>query len=232
MEGKHYSFIGNDCPPGYRRVATIDVADPADVRWAQDQDYRIGSIYDGLSGSCAEPCAADVYECLDDLLPVYALSVRQPWAYAIIHEGKDIENRRWTRLFAHGRSALDFRGPVCIHASKGMTRAEYEEAAGTFAEAGATLPPPHELLRGGIIGTVEIVDVVRKSRSPWFFGPVGLVLANPRPVDFIPCPGALGFFRWQADPEGSADPPAKWMLPPGERRETKQEAADRQGALL
>lgn len=59
---KSYSFIGNDCPPGYRRVGTIDVADPADVHSAQDKGYRIGTIYNGYSGSCAEPCAADIYE--------------------------------------------------------------------------------------------------------------------------------------------------------------------------
>lgn len=65
---KSYSFIGNDCPPGYRRVGTIDVADPADVRRAEDRGYRIGTIYDGRSYSCAEPCAADIYEELDEAL--------------------------------------------------------------------------------------------------------------------------------------------------------------------
>lgn len=63
---KSYSFIGNDCPPGYRRVGTIDVADPADVHSAQDKGYRIGTIYNGYSGSCAEPCAADIYERPDE----------------------------------------------------------------------------------------------------------------------------------------------------------------------
>lgn len=63
---KSYSFIGNDCPPGYRRVGRIDVADPADVHSAQDKGYRIGTIYDGYSGSCAEPCAADIYERPDE----------------------------------------------------------------------------------------------------------------------------------------------------------------------
>lgn len=28
-------------------------------------------------------------------IPHLALSVRQPWAWAIIHAGKDIENRTW-----------------------------------------------------------------------------------------------------------------------------------------
>ena len=36
------------------------------------------------------------------------LSILQPWAWAIIHGGKDVENRTW-------RTA--YRGPLLIHAS-------------------------------------------------------------------------------------------------------------------
>lgn len=56
------TWIGHDCPAGWRRVGSIDVADPADVSWALDRDYRIGAIFDGMSFSVAEPCAADIYE--------------------------------------------------------------------------------------------------------------------------------------------------------------------------
>lgn len=58
---KQYSWIGDDCPPNYKRVGTIDVADPAAVDSALNRGRRIGSIYDGYSGSVAEPCAADTY---------------------------------------------------------------------------------------------------------------------------------------------------------------------------
>lgn len=58
---KHYRWIGDDHPPGWRRVGSVDVADPADTRRALDQGYRIGSIYDGGSYSVAEPCCADIY---------------------------------------------------------------------------------------------------------------------------------------------------------------------------
>jgi hypothetical protein len=61
MERWH-SWIGNDHPPGWRWVGTIDLADPADVAWALDRDLKIGPHYDGMTGSVAEPCAADVYE--------------------------------------------------------------------------------------------------------------------------------------------------------------------------
>jgi hypothetical protein len=43
--------------------------------------------------------------------------------------------------------------------------------------------------------SVEIVDIVRDSASPWFTGPCGLVLANPEPLPFWPCRGRLGFFE-------------------------------------
>ena len=144
-------------------------------------------------------------------LPVYALSVRQPWAWAIIHAGKDIENRSWK----HGNPGLKFRGRVAIHAAKGMTRDEYEDGADWIRRCGARCPHAADLWRGGIIGTVEIADVVRSSMSPWFFGPVGLKLRDPLPIDFIPSSGALGFFRWTAGDVSMVPDPARWMLQEG-----------------
>ncbi len=53
---------------------------------------------------------------------------------------------------------------------------------------------PNELERGGIIGSVDIVDCVRHSSSPWFAGPIGFVLRDPQPLTFTPYKGQLGFF--------------------------------------
>ena len=154
------------------------------------------------------------------MLPPLALSVRQPWAWAIMH-GKDIENRSWRKP----NPGLNFRGPVCIHAASGMTRDEYGDSIDWIAERVQKLhelPAARKLVRGAIIGVVDVVDVVRKSSSPWWMGPVGLVLANPRPIEPIPCKGALGFFRWQRG--GEIAPPAKWMLPrPQDTPETANE---------
>lgn len=161
-------------------------------------------------------------------LPRFALSVRQPWAWAIIHGGKDIENRSWKRP----NPGLAFRGRCCIHASKGMTRDEFEGAGWTFADCGiASAPAAHDLQRGGIIGHVEIVDVVLQSDSPWFFGWIGLVLRDPVAVPFIRCDGQLGFFEWRAG-EGDPEPPARWMLPASERPKTKAERASEQGRMF
>ncbi len=123
------------------------------------------------------------------ILPEFAISIRQPWAWLILHAGKDIENRSWP---------TKFRGRVLVHAAKGMTREEYAEGA-CFAWSlsdGKILLPRYEALdRGGIAGEVEIVGCVARSTSEWFVGYWGFELVNPRPLPFIPCRGALGFFR-------------------------------------
>lgn len=128
--------------------------------------------------------------------PRLALSIRQPWAWAIVHAGKDIENRDW---FTH------HRGPICIHAAKGNTWPEWDDALFFMMSIDVHPPFRHAIERGGIIGTAEIVDCVSASRSPWFFGKWGFVLANVQPVEFIPAKGALGFFEWHESPVAPAE---------------------------
>jgi hypothetical protein len=125
--------------------------------------------------------------------PDIAISVRQPWAWAIIHAGKDVENRNWQP----NNPGLRKRGRVAIHAAKGMTRDEYANASAFMRSVGITCPPAADLARGCIIGSVEIVDVVRQHPSFWFMGPVGLVLREPRATSHAVAAGQLGFFRWE-----------------------------------
>lgn len=144
-------------------------------------------------------------------LPRHALSVRQPWAWAILHAGKDIENRSWR----YGHPSRRFRGAVCIHAARGMTRAEYEEAAGFMAKIGVVCPKPADLVRGAILGTVVIVDGINVNNppaaSPWFMGPFGFVLRDAQPLTApIPAMGQLDFFQWSQG--GEIISPSKWML--------------------
>jgi hypothetical protein len=136
---------------------------------------------------------------------IKALSVRQPWAWAIIHGGKDIENRTWQAV-NNGRMVP---GRICIHASKGMTRDEYEGANDMMNRIGVKCPLPFALIRGGIIGTVTVTGIVKESESPWFFGPRGLVLADPEPCEPIPASGQLGYFNWTAG--GELVEPVAWM---------------------
>ena len=123
-----------------------------------------------------------------------AISIRQPWAWLILNAGKDIENRDWP---------TSYRGPILIHASKGMTRDEYDDAVDTARAArrvlgaipGLTMPSFANMERGGIVDQVELVDCVQDSTSPWFFGKYGFVLRNPKRLPFVPLKGQLGFFE-------------------------------------
>lgn len=105
---------------------------------------------------------------------IRALTVRQPWAWAIVHGGKPVENR--TRNIAGG-----YRGPVAIHAGLVLDRAAIAdplitEAVGRLARAG--LPglarvvsrvgdedhPRNRVTerfgnRGAVIGVVDLVAV-------------------------------------------------------------------------
>ena len=161
------------------------------------------------------------------MIPELALSVRQPWAWAIIHAGKHLENRSWGS-FNHALKRQ--RGPICIHASSGMTRHEYEDARDFMLKFGVTCPAPADLVRGGIIGTAVIVDWVRTSHSFWFMGPGALSLREMTPIDPIPCSGALGYFKWRESGELTA--PAKWMVQYGSAEQKWDAKPDGQGRLL
>lgn len=83
-----------------------------------------------------------------------ALTVRQPWAWAIMHGQKDVENR--VRNLAGS-----YRGPLLIHA--GLTLDDQDAFSMVASLTGQRIPPLGEGhpsgLRGAILGTVNLVDV-------------------------------------------------------------------------
>lgn len=139
------------------------------------------------------------------LAPVRALSLRQPWAWLVLH-GKDIENRKWpTKL----------RGEFFIHAAKDMKQREYDDAVEIVRMIRGydlLLPSFGELERGGIVGQACLVDVIPPCAPPefagiacgcghpWHFGKqYGFKLKAARPLPFQPLRGMLGFFAVPAD---------------------------------
>ena len=128
-----------------------------------------------------------------------ALSIRQPWAYAIIHLGKDVENREWRT--AH-------RGRLYIHAGKTKpTKREWEIFNSVAVDAGVDTSWElfmRELRFGGIIGSVELIDCVHieskraedkgYNESPWAFGRYLWVFRDPKPIKFQPVLGQLNIF--------------------------------------
>jgi ASCH domain-containing protein len=122
---------------------------------------------------------------------VKALSIRQPWAWLIVTGYKDLENRSWR---------TNYRGPLLIHAGRAIDPTSLHQIERHY---GLRIPAK-KLLRGGIIGTVELIDVVKEHRSPWFDGKgFAWVLANPHPLDFVEMSGRLGLFDIDFTPSGS-----------------------------
>lgn len=115
-----------------------------------------------------------------------AISIKQPWAYAILHLGKNIENRTWK---------TNYRGRVLIHASKNFDNIGFQAMIKIcpyldFKLLNSIKNSP----RGCIVGAIDIVGCVSYSTTSWFFGPYGWVLENPQSISPIPYKGQLGFF--------------------------------------
>lgn len=95
------------------------------------------------------------------------LTVRQPWASAIFLAGKNVENRSWP---------VDYRGRLWIHAASKLDAAAVDDARLVYLL--------EELPMGVVIGSVELVDVVRRHRSRWAErGAFHWLLADPVLLD-------------------------------------------------
>lgn len=117
-----------------------------------------------------------------------ALTLRPHWAWFVVNGHKDIENRSWqTRLC----------GRIWIHASSSrVTRAEYEHFIAICRRRRIKQFPQRDGFQiGGIVGSVEIVASVERSRLFWFGGPYGFVLKHARNTRFKRMKGKLGFFE-------------------------------------
>jgi hypothetical protein len=124
-----------------------------------------------------------------------ALSVRQPWAFAIVMGFKPVENRTWFTAF---------RGPLLIHAGKAWGRAERADLAivlGLIAQYhGRPVDEAERLFYrhvwfGALVGRAVLQRCVDRHSSPWFAGPWGFVLERAEPVVPVTLKGALGFFE-------------------------------------
>ena len=111
-----------------------------------------------------------------------ALTIRQPWAEAILSLGKDVENRSWPTRY---------RGLLLIHAG-----AKRDDAL-----CDALGLNPRVLTYGAIVGTVELVDCVRVANSKWAEPDQWhWVLRNAKRLDSpVICRGAQGL--WNFGPE-------------------------------
>lgn len=119
-----------------------------------------------------------------------ALTIWQPWANAIAHHGKRIENRTWPPP----KSIIGER--IAIHAGKKVDK------------DAVTMLGVEPVPTGAIIATAVVLGWTNglpesHSQHRWFCGPCGWVLDQIRPLaNPEPCRGAQGL--WDVPPEVAA----------------------------
>lgn len=155
----------------------------------------------------------------------FAISLHAPWAWALMHAGKDVENR--SKNFPRRRDGEMVTGRVWVHASKGpgdkptfngAARSMLETLWNSWGSAGlkdttalfaATClehgdhAPTLEYLngfRGHIVGSIEVTgyrDPSDPPDSPWYIpGSLAVMVRNPKPLTKpVPAKGALGWWR-------------------------------------
>ena len=130
---------------------------------------------------------------------MYALTLYQPWADAIIHCGKRIENRFWkppTRVMGQR---------IALHAGAHIDR----DGRCKLQDSGFSLPA--KVVTRAIVGTVIVADCIDSEQQIpkdqleqliWWSGPYGWLLKDvhelPEPV---PCRGYQKLWRLPHDIE-------------------------------
>ena len=100
--------------------------------------------------------------------PLKAITLHRPWAYAITHLGKDIENRSWACPLATG-------SVIAIHAGQ-----KYDKQGADWIRQnlGLDCPPDGDEHPTGIVAIARFVGNVTASDSLWFSGPIGWQLTD------------------------------------------------------
>lgn len=122
-----------------------------------------------------------------------ALTLWQPWAWAVAAGKKTVENRPW----APPKSAIG--ETIAIHAGK-----VYDEDGEAFLRKHGVAIVPGMGIHGAILGTVRIDGFVELGQlhpdpvllDPMFFGRFGWKLSQARLfLEPVECKGALGLWR-------------------------------------
>lgn len=139
-----------------------------------------------------------------------ALTVRQPWAWAIATQGKNIENRTWK---------TPYRGLVAIHAGKSGEDMDavlpVDQADRRFRAiyakvklSRAMTPEAVHLLCGRVVAVAELRGCHEEEYGGVRCGPWAIPgqwhwnLFDARPLsEPVPCKGALGLWRLPDDVE-------------------------------
>ncbi len=125
-----------------------------------------------------------------------ALSLKQPWLYAITHLGKPVENRTWQ---PPGYMIGQW---IALHASKTKSRDEWVMAESIHGSKITTVVPTGKIVAVARIDRIETLMTAQQPVSKWFFGPYGWILEDIRLLNNpIPARGMLGLWEVPIDIE-------------------------------
>ncbi|MBL8924103.1 MAG: hypothetical protein JNJ54_34930 [Myxococcaceae bacterium] len=130
--------------------------------------------------------------------PLVALTLWQPWAWAITAGLKRVENRGWRPLPGLAQPGT----VIAIHAA--VRQADWEDVAFVrelAVRAGRGLEVPRVFVHGAITavatldGVVTSRDELERDQQPWWVGPLGWVLRDVRPLRVpLACRGQQGLW--------------------------------------
>lgn len=138
---------------------------------------------------------------------IKALSLKQPYAWLIANGYLLVDDRTW---------GTHYRGPILIHASKGIYQEYYN-----YIKSNTDVPIPaiEELGFGGIVGIAKLVLCCRPAELPAsishqqrvHFGGVhqdcfGFLFEQATPLRLMSCAGKLGIFEVDLDALLAAPP--------------------------
>lgn len=139
----------------------------------------------GASGT--EDLGGHVVIIRDQPVSVKALTIKQPWAWAIAAGIKRVENRSWR---------TNYRGWLAIHAA--VRRGYATAGRRMLEELGHAVPKRDELIYSAIVAVARVADCVPASDlsdDPLAFGPWCWVLDDLQRLETpFACPGRLSLW--------------------------------------
>lgn len=140
----------------------------------------------------------------------HALSIRQPWASAIIDGPKRVENRSWRPLWqlpqwiaVHASAGAERNAEGIVANWRGIHRGLWDVQTGAWPVAPVWTAWTDTPYRTGVLlGAVEVLDVLPESEvdDAWAAGPLcwmlGRVVRLPTP---LPATGRLGLWPLSRD---------------------------------
>lgn len=124
-----------------------------------------------------------------------ALTLIQPWAWAIVHQDKRVENRTWDPRTRGGKLG----DSIVIHAGSKFD----ENAAVHIARMLGVRELPAAAHDKGLVGLARLSGIFEDQLAlgfppeqvRWFHGPYGWVLSDVIALRPIACPGQLGLWE-------------------------------------